>query len=153
MIWHRFLQHLWKSQGFAVPFFFCSSQRLWVTLSMALAAICSWQGEKKNNAPEEFLGWFWPRGQILKGKWFCACWTRKAKGCSSVKDDLQWDRVCPATVFWGNLAYFALLCWWSTFLTVGMFLLSNAELLGWIIHREISPGRNFQQSLGFFFSF
>lgn len=78
------------------------------------------------------------------------------QGCSSMKDDLQWARVCPDTVFWGNLAFFALPCWWSTFLTIGMFLLSNAELLlGWIIHGKsgVEKSSNIQSDFFFFFPF
>lgn len=116
-------------------------------------------GSIKKKSPQwNFLAVFKTAGQIFKGKCFCACWAgqrQAGRGDAALWGMLYGRPGCgPAAVFWGNLACFALLCWWSAFLTVGMFLLSNAELLlGWIIHRVISHGRNFQHSIRLFFIF
>lgn len=61
-----------------------------------------------------FLAVFDPEAKSSKANAFVLAEQRRqigGQGCSSVKDDLQWARVCPATVFWGNLAYFALPSW------------------------------------------
>lgn len=146
-----------NSWGFTVSVFFCSYAE---ALSHFINDCCSnrllvaWE---KNMPQWNFLAVFKTAGQIFKGKCICACWTgqRQVGRDAALGGTLYGGPGCgPAAVFWGNLGYFALLCWWSAFLTVGMLLLSNAELLlGWIIHRVISCGRDFQHSIRLFFFF
>lgn len=156
---HGSLQQLLQtSWGFTAWTFFCSSAEV---LSHFSDDCCSnvFLGAWKTNktTPQwNFVAVFKIAGQFFQSKCFRACRTGQGQagqqGCCPGRDASRWASAWTCCCLWWEFGLLCLLCWWSAFLMVGMFLLSNVDLLlGWIIHRVIRHGRNFLHSIRFFF--